>query len=131
MSRSSIRALRPSVKSRLDHQNSRSKLGICMLSLMVTIALLGMSAGDKIRSEISFFSSSSNISLQVHTVSQGDTLWTIASNIVTDKEDIREKVIHIRTLNGMTASQNLIPGQIIQVPVTSDRSDFMFANSRK
>ena len=48
---------------------------------------------------------------------QGDTLWTIAGRAVTPGEDVREKIIAIRRLNGMTPNQMLLPGQVVQIPM--------------
>jgi hypothetical protein len=50
-------------------------------------------------------------------VSSGDTLWKLASQAVTPDEDVRDKIIAIQKANGMKASQTLLPGQVIQIPV--------------
>ena len=50
-------------------------------------------------------------------VSAGDTLWTIAGQITQPDEDVRDKVIAIRKLNGLAANQTIQPGQVIKIPV--------------
>lgn len=50
-------------------------------------------------------------------ISSGDTLWLLASKTVQQDEDIRDKIIAIRNLNGMTPTQSLIPGQIVKIPM--------------
>lgn len=50
-------------------------------------------------------------------VGSGDTLWRLASQAVTPDEDVRDKIIAIQKANGMKASQTLVPGQVIQIPV--------------
>lgn len=48
----------------------------------------------------------------------GDTLWSIAAEFTAHSEDVRDKVIAIRKLNGLSPNQVLQPGQTIQVPLT-------------
>ena len=50
-------------------------------------------------------------------VGTGDTLWSIASKAVLPGEDIREKIIVMRRINGLSPNQVLMPGQAVQVPV--------------
>ena len=50
-------------------------------------------------------------------VGSGDTLWKIASHAVNPNEDVRDKIIAIQKLNQITASQTLVPGQTIQIPL--------------
>ena len=50
-------------------------------------------------------------------VGSGDTLWKIASQAVNSNEDVRDKIIAIQKLNQITASQTLVPGQTIQIPL--------------
>jgi nucleoid-associated protein YgaU len=107
-----------------------SKIGICILSFIIFVSLIGLCASDKISTEFSI-NTSSTIQNQTFTVCHGDTLWSIAAKILTDSEDIREKVIHIRNINGLSASQNLVPGQIIQIPIKSSISDYKLANNRR
>ena len=55
--------------------------------------------------------------LVAYKVGSGDTLWKLASQTVTPGEDVRDKIIAIQKVNGMKASQTLVPGQVIQIPV--------------
>ena len=50
-------------------------------------------------------------------ISSGDTLWSLTSRTITEEEDLRDKIISIRKINGLAANQQLYPGQIIQIPV--------------
>ncbi|MDF2570381.1 MAG: yneA [Sporomusa sp.] len=50
-------------------------------------------------------------------VKPGDTVWRIAANYVTAKEDIREKVFFIRQVNKLDNNAHLYPGQALKVPV--------------
>ena len=50
-----------------------------------------------------------------YVVAGGDTLWSIASELVSPGEDIRRLIADIRDTTGMTNS-NLHPGQILLIP---------------
>jgi nucleoid-associated protein YgaU len=50
-------------------------------------------------------------------ITSGDTLWNVAGRILQPEEDIREKVIAIRRLNGFSPNETIMPGQVIKVPV--------------
>lgn len=50
-------------------------------------------------------------------VQPGDTVWKIAANYVTAKEDIREKVFIIRQVNKLNNNAQIYPGQILKIPV--------------
>ena len=50
-------------------------------------------------------------------VTGGDTLWSVAGRILQPEEDIREKVIAIRQINGFSPNETIMPGQVIKVPV--------------
>ncbi|QDR80723.1 LysM peptidoglycan-binding domain-containing protein [Sporomusa termitida] len=50
-------------------------------------------------------------------VQPGDTVWKIAANYVTAKEDIREKVFLIRQVNKLNNNAQVYPGQMLKVPV--------------
>lgn len=47
-------------------------------------------------------------------VYQGDSLWTIAKEHITSKEDIRDVICQIEALNGI--GPNIKPGDVILVP---------------
>lgn len=106
------------------------KLFVSFLSLIVVISIIGSWANDKIQLDFAI-SNTSTISLQTLTIHSGDTLWSIAAKSLADNEDIREKVIQIRNFNGLSATQIVVPGQIIQIPVKSSNTEYMFANIRR
>ncbi|HWR42437.1 LysM peptidoglycan-binding domain-containing protein [Sporomusa sp.] len=60
---------------------------------------------------------SGSVAYETVYVKQGDTVWKIAANYVTDKEDIREKVFAIRQLNKLNNNAQVNPGQALKVPV--------------
>ncbi|MBP2643514.1 MAG: yneA [Firmicutes bacterium] len=53
-------------------------------------------------------------------VRDGDTLWNIASRYTSTKEDVREKVHIIKTINGLDQNAKIYEGQTLKVPVTKD-----------
>ena len=50
-----------------------------------------------------------------YVVVSGDTLWSIASGLVSPGEDVRRLIADIRDTTGMISS-NLYPGQILLIP---------------
>ena len=58
-----------------------------------------------------------NIAYDTVFVRSGDTLWSIASKRVTEKEDIRDVMMIIRTVNGLNNNAQIYPGQALKVPV--------------
>ena len=50
-------------------------------------------------------------------VKTGDTVWKIAAQYVTDKDDIRDLVVAIRQVNALNNNARILPGQLIKVPV--------------
>ena len=50
-------------------------------------------------------------------VKNGDTVWKIAAQYVTDKDDIRDLVVAIRQVNALNNNARILPGQSIKVPV--------------
>lgn len=49
----------------------------------------------------------------------GDSVWSIASKFVTNKEDVRELITAIRQVNGLSASVDIYPGQVLKIPLRS------------
>lgn len=73
--------------------------------------------------------SSSNQYLTVNTyqminVSSGDSLWTISSKYVTEKDDIRNLIIAIKCINQLDNNTQIHPGQILKIPIKSDNANF-------
>lgn len=50
-------------------------------------------------------------------VKSGDTVWGIAAKYVTDKDDIRNLSHAIKQLNGLNNNMQILPGQVLKVPV--------------
>lgn len=68
---------------------------------------------------------SSNPYLDVSTcvniyVKSGDSVWSIASNYVTDKDDIRDLTQAIKQLNSLNNNTQIFPGQVLKVPSKSN-----------
>ena len=58
-----------------------------------------------------------NIAYDTVFVRSGDTLWSIATKRVTEKEDIRDVMMVIRTVNGLNNNAQIYPGQALKIPV--------------
>lgn len=56
-------------------------------------------------------------SYQIVDVHNGDSLWTISSKFVTDKDDIRHLVAAIKYLNKLDNDTQIHPGQLLKIPV--------------
>jgi len=50
-------------------------------------------------------------------VKSGDTVWSIAHQYITDKDDIRELAQAIQKLNGLNNNAQIKPGQVLKVPI--------------
>lgn len=57
---------------------------------------------------------------QVVDVNKGDSLWTISSKYVTDKDDIRHLIAAIKHLNQLDNNTQIYPGQVLKIPIKSD-----------
>jgi len=88
-----------------------------VLSIIVLVAFAGISFMDHLFESFQFVSNASPQHEVSYRIESGDTLWTLASTIVEPGEDIRNKIIAIRKINGMTPNQSLIPGQVVRIPV--------------
>lgn len=56
---------------------------------------------------------------EVHVLT-GDSVWSIASKFVTNKEDIRELITAIRHVNGLSTNANIYPGQVLKIPIKTN-----------
>ena len=60
---------------------------------------------------------SKSISYQTISVKPGDSVWSIAANFTTPKDDIRNVVIDIKKINGLGNDVAIYPGQTLKIPV--------------
>lgn len=63
------------------------------------------------------FSNSANY--QIIYVKSGDSLWSIAANYATPNDDIRNLIVNIKKINGLTNSVQIYPGQALKIPIKS------------
>lgn len=56
-------------------------------------------------------------------VQSGDTVWHIASTAAAPGTDVRDKVDEIMNINHIRQSEDIYPGQVLQVPVENSRAD--------
>ena len=88
--------------------NSIMKFSVTSVLAVMFIGMLGMSYSNAEKHPVNY------ITIQV---SSGDTVWTIASRYISDKEDIRELVYAIKTINGLNNNAFLSSGQTLKVPM--------------
>ena len=88
-----------------------------VLSILVIMAFSGVIMKDHMFSSFENLLNTNPIQEVSYKIASGDTLWVLASQIVHPDEDVRDKIIAIRKLNGLTPTQSLIPGQIIKIPM--------------
>ena len=50
-------------------------------------------------------------------VKEDDTLWEIASREIDNHKDVRIYIYQIKQINQITDSGNLVPGQVLHIPV--------------
>lgn len=85
-----------------------------MRTLFILSLVLALLTITPLASSSAFFGSSCYETIYVK---PGDTVWKIAANYITDKDDIREKVFAIRQLNNLNNNAQVYPGQALKVPV--------------
>lgn len=86
-----------------------------MRTLFILSLVLALLTITPLASSSAFFGSASYETVYVK---PGDTVWKIAANYITDKDDIREKVFAIRQLNKLNNNAQVYPGQTLKVPVS-------------
>ena len=90
-----------------------------VLSILVIMAFSGVMMKDHMFASFENLLNTNPIQEVSYKIATGDTLWVLASQIVHPDEDVRDKIIAIRKLNGLTPTQSLIPGQIIKIPMNN------------
>lgn len=50
-------------------------------------------------------------------VKAGDSVWSIATKYVTDRDDIRELTQAMQQVNGLQHNGQIFPGQVLKVPL--------------
>ena len=88
-----------------------------VLSILVIMVFSGVMMKDHMFASFENLLNTNPIQEVSYKIATGDTLWVLASQIVHPDEDVRDKIIAIRKLNGLTPTQSLIPGQIIKIPM--------------
>lgn len=79
-----------------------------IMLLMFSLLLIGPLASSN--------ATSSSVAYETIYVKPGDTVWKIATQISTEKDDIREKVFAIRQLNKLNNNAQVYPGQVLRIP---------------
>jgi len=104
------------LREKLQRQKSWHDMTIT-LSVAVLIVCSSLMLKDHLFASFETFLAPNQIHEVSYKISAGDTLWLLASKTVQSNEDIRDKIIAIRDLNGMTPTQPLMPGQIVRIPM--------------
>ena len=86
---------------------------VVKICVILTLLLFSWSAYDHVQAS----STASRCEFQTVLVRQGDTVWTIASNFVSPKEDIRTLITIIKNTNALGNNVEIHPGQILKIPV--------------
>jgi LysM repeat protein len=92
----------------------KANLLVCMVVLVI---ISGYLISNHLFDSLANITGGRTAELVSYKISSGDTLWKLASQAVTPDEDVRDKIIAIQKANGIKASQALVPGQVIQIPV--------------
>lgn len=112
------------LKNKKRNRTHRISMMLCCLILFLCVihTLQGIALF-----QISELLSPQPMQILSYKTGSGDTLWTIAGNVVTQGEDIRDKIIEIRRLNGLSPNHVLQTGQVVKVPIKNVRDkDFRY-----
>lgn len=88
----------------------RGRVVLAALVLLVVLALGGLFANGASAGDLG-----EPVSVAVHTVSPGETLWHIAAGVTVPGHDVRDTIDAVLELNAMT-SVDLVAGQQLLVP---------------
>lgn len=118
--------------SKLKINHRRMQQANYMACCIIIIAVIGYILANHLFVSFLDMSGSRTSQLVSYKISAGDTLWSLASRAANPDEDVRNKIIAIQKLNGISASQALIPGQVIQIPLVKTTEDYRYTfNARK
>ena len=93
--------------------NNIMQFVITSVCTVMFMSMLGMSFSNVEKPTANY------VTIQVHS---GDTVWTIASQYASNKEDLREMVYAINTMNGLNHNAVIYSGQALKVPTPTNRS---------
>ena len=102
--------------------NNIMKFVITSVFVIMLISLLNMSSSNAEETTANF------VNIQV---CSGDTVWTIAARYASNKEDLRELVFAIKTINGLNHNGLIYSGQTLKVPMPTTFSEEVLPNSPK
>lgn len=91
------------------HLTRRGRVVMVLLALVVVLA--GVMGGRAVAD-----GPERGTEVQPYAVQSGDTLWQIASTVAAPGEDVRDVIIRLQDLNGMSGS-DLSAGQVLLLPV--------------
>jgi LysM repeat protein len=96
----------------IQHQTLITKL--CLGLLLITIFALEFDINIiSANSTTTYWHEKTYNEVRVYS---GDSVWSIASNFATSKDDIRELVTAIKRVNSLSNRAEIYPGQVLKVP---------------
>lgn len=93
--------------------NQKSLIKLCLGILL--LAVLSLELDISITQAQNSYLTTKSFN-EVHVLA-GDSVWSIASKFVTNKEDVRELITAIRHVNGLSIDANIHPGQVLKIPI--------------
>lgn len=94
-----------------------------LFSVVIIVIVLTLTTTNYLHNSFQSLGGSTSLQTISYKISTGDTLWNLAAKSITTKEDVRNQIIAIQKINGLTASQQLQPGQVIQIPISQSVED--------
>lgn len=87
-------------------KRSRIREGLTFCMGLVLACGIGVNIGHTAGEEVKQLEDQ-----RIHYVQEGETLWDIASGIASDSDDIRQVVYELQTVNNISGTEDLHPGQ--------------------
>ncbi|MBT9133280.1 MAG: Cell division suppressor protein YneA [Firmicutes bacterium] len=84
-------------------------VSVALISVLALSAIISLYGGST-----SAFHPSSYL---MYEVLRGDTLWAIATKFGPPHLDRRTYIYHVRKLNDLMDSANIVPGQVLRLPM--------------